>query len=166
MTVISCNNVNPHPCGNLSHPAKKCQCSSSSILFYKKKLSGPLLDRIDLHVQVLAVDKEKLTTDSHSVSSRELREKVLIAKARQRERFAGMKIRYNSEMSSTQVKEYCKLSEASASSLHLAVSKLHLSARSYFKVIKVAQTLADLDERDIIENQHIAEALQYRADEN
>ena len=156
---------NPCPCGLLNHPTKKCQCSTSSILFYKKKLSGPLLDRIDLHVQVLPVEETKLSMHTASVSSKELKEKVLIAKEIQEKRFRNMKIRYNSEMNTTQIKEYCTLSSEASISLQTAVSKLQLSARSYFKTIKVSQTIADLSGSNLIEQNHITEALQYRVDE-
>lgn len=157
---------NPCPCGYLSHPKKKCICSTSIILKYKKRLSGPLLDRIDLHVDVPPVDEEKLTRTFKSESSDQIRQRVLLAREKQLFRFKNTGRNVNSEMSTAEIKKYCKLTDNANELLKQAILRLSLSARSYFKVIKVSQTIADLENIDLIDVKHISEALQYRVKED
>lgn len=154
---------NPCPCGFLGHPKKPCHCLPGSILKYKKKLSGPLLDRIDLHVDVPPVDEEKLVSVSLLETSGKIREKVVEARVRQKKRFINSKLLTNGEMRSSDIKKYCVLTDKATDLLKQAISRLSLSARSYFKTIKVAQTIADCEKQDKISISHIAEALQFRS---
>ncbi|OGK41535.1 hypothetical protein A2954_00850 [Candidatus Roizmanbacteria bacterium RIFCSPLOWO2_01_FULL_37_12] len=137
-----------------------------AIIKYRKRLSGPLLDRIDLHVDVPPVKEESLDLTTKAESSTRVRERVSRARVRQLRRFKNSRVKTNGEMSSAQVKSYCQLTSSSQNLLKQAISKLSISARSYFKVIKVAQTIADLNGKDKIEVSDIAEALQYRAKED
>lgn len=130
---------------------------------YKKKVSGPLLDRIDIHLDVLPVAEEKLVQYTPSDSSKTMKSKVLEAKERQQHRFRKLIIQSNSEMKNSDIKTLCIFSESSQIALRNAVSTLNLSARSYFKVIKIAQTIADLEGAHLIDGLHVSEALQYRA---
>lgn len=156
---------NPCPCGFYGHPKKRCICAQIVVNRYKKRLSGPLLDRIDLHVDIPPVDVHELTTDYDSESSSIVRERIMNARIRQQNRFAYTHISFNSEMHSSDVKKFCVLRDSARQILEQAINKLSLSARSYFKIIKIAQTIADLDGRDAIESSHISEALQYRAND-
>lgn len=156
---------NPCPCGYLGHPKRNCRCLPGMILRYRKRLSGPLLDRIDLHIDVPPVKEESLDLWIKSETSREIRKRVTKARKRQLIRFKNSAIKTNGEMSSAQVKKYCRLSQEAVELLKQAISRLSLSARSYFKVIKVAQTIADLHNQEKIEVAFIAEAIQYRMKE-
>jgi magnesium chelatase family protein len=156
---------NPCPCGFLGHPKKTCRCSLSQVARYKKRVSGPLLDRIDIHIDVPPVEEEKLTGELSLEKSKIIRERVEIARERQRKRFRNEEIKTNGEMSSSQVRKICQLSDEAHNLLKQAVSRLSISARSYFKVIKIAQTIADLSGKEEIEASFIAEALQYRVKE-
>lgn len=156
--------ANPCPCGYFSDRTRVCKCTPSQILKYQKRISGPLLDRIDIHIDVPAVEPEKLTggTDDMSEESSVIRGRVIAARQRQLRRFAGTKLVTNSEMSSRDIKVFCTIEQEGISILKTAVYKLSLSARSYHKIIKVAQTIADLDGSSLIQKHHILEALQYR----
>lgn len=156
---------NPCPCGYLGHPKKACHCLPGQIIKYKKRLSGPLLDRIDLHLFVPPVEEEKLITHIETEKSERIRERVMNARQRQKKRFFGKKIKTNAEMNPSDIKNFCQLSPEAISLLKQAISRFSLSARSYFKVIKVAKTIADLEGRERIESSFIAEALQYRMKE-
>ena len=136
-----------------------------AVLKYKKKLSGPLLDRIDLHIDVAPVDQEKLTSIQQEESSEIIRARVLTARTQQLKRFTQTRIKMNGEMNPKDIKKLCKLSEDAVNLLKTAITRLSLSARSYFKIIKVAQTIADLETKDRIELSHVSEALQYRIKE-
>lgn len=156
--------ANPCPCGNYGDSTKKCTCLPGMITRYQKRISGPILDRIDLHVDVMTVPTQNLidVQTISSESSSDIKFRVNDARKRQHRRFLDRSIFSNAEMSTRDVKEFCQLSQACYSLLQQAVSKLGLSARSYYKVIKVSQTIADLSSSDDIEIKHIAEALQYR----
>jgi magnesium chelatase family protein len=156
---------NPCPCGFYSTGIKECVCMPAQINRYKKKVSGPLLDRIDLHLNVPAVDVEKLTGESMPETSAEVRQRVAQARYIQRERFTGTGIFTNSEMNNQQIKKYCQLDTETTNLLKQAVVKLKLSARSYFRILKLSRTIADLSGRDQIQLEDVAEALQYRAKE-
>ena len=156
---------NPCPCGFLGHPKKACRCLPGAIAKYKKRLSGPILDRIDLHIDVPPVENEKLWQDYQAESSEKIRERVILARERQKHRFKDTHIKTNSEMSPRAIKKFCRLEEKAEEILKKAVSVLSLSARAYFKIIKISQTIADLEGEAVIKPQHIAEALQYRETE-
>jgi len=154
---------NPCPCGYYSDPDKQCICSVSQIGNYQKKVSGPLLDRIDLHVEVPRVDFEKLSKDDLSEPSAKIRERVREARERQSLRFKNLPITTNTEMKNKEIKEFCKLEDQSIELMRQAVNRMHLSARSYHRILKLSRTIADLSACDDIKTEHIAEALQYRA---
>ena len=156
---------NPCPCGNKGAAGKKCICTQTQIDRYKKRVSGPILDRIDIHVEVPAVEFDKLvnTGDAREEEmSLAIRERVQRARAIQDERFKNLGITCNAEMSSKLVKQFCELDEAGTRTIKNAVSSMGLSARGYFRVLKVARTIADLKDCEKITEDHLAEALQYR----
>lgn len=157
---------NPCPCGYLGHPQKPCHCLPGPVLRYRKKISGPLLERIDLHVDVPPVEKEKLISDLQAERSKEIRERVIAARRIQYKRFSAIGLKTNGEMRLREIKTYCKLTAEAIGLLKQAISRLALSARSYVRIIKLAQTIADLSRVTIIEAVHIAEALQYRPKED
>ena len=154
---------NPCPCGYMGHPTKECKCLPGTIVKYKKRLSGPLLDRIDLHVDVPPVAVEKLGDEAVGEASEVVRSRIDVARERQEKRFANSELRFNSEMTSADIENYVHMEKEAKDILHRAVDRLSLSARSYFKTIKVAQTIADLDQSGNIKDHHVAEALQYRS---
>lgn len=156
---------NPCPCGYLGHPTKKCKCLPGAILNYKKRLSGPLLDRIDLHINIVPVEETKLLGKEKAESSESIRKRVSQAREIQKKRFEKVKIKFNSEMSSSDIKVFCHFTEEATHLLQQAIQALFLSARSYFKVMKIAQTIADLSGEECIQVNHVAEALQYRVKE-
>ena len=156
---------NPCPCGYLGHPKKACRCLPGQVIKYKKRLSGPLLDRIDLHLFVPPVEEEKLIHVAEAESSEKIRSRVQQARERQKRRFAGKKTKTNGEMTPSDIKNFCHLTNEANNLLKQAISRFSLSARSYFKIIKVSQTIADLAGKDNIEANFIAEALQYRMKE-
>ncbi len=155
---------NPCPCGYLGDNLHECTCLPSQIIRYQKKVSGPLLDRIDLHVDVPAVKTEKLTSETpESVEdSATIRARVQKARNIQTKRFAGTTLTTNADMISRDIKIFCPLSPECLDILRLAVAKMHLSARSYYRTIKLARTIADLEASETILPNHVAEALQYR----
>lgn len=155
---------NPCPCGYYGSPDHQCRCTSGQIEKYRKKISGPILDRIDIHLEVPAVKVEKLTGEKlpSSKSSHEIKQEVQKARDIQLKRFKGTKISNNSEMSTKYVKEFCPLSNECLNLLKKAIETFHLSARSYYRVIKVSRTIADLEGEKEISVHHLAEALQYR----
>jgi magnesium chelatase family protein len=154
---------NPCPCGYFGHPKKQCICSTNSILKYKKRISGPLLDRIDLHVTVPPVDEDHLVSTQPGEESKIVRDRVIEARIRQENRLKmHTKIRTNGEMGVKEIKRLCNVSEEAIQLLRKAIIQLSLSARSYFKTIKIAQTIADLDRSTTIKVAHVAEALQFR----
>jgi len=154
--------MNPCPCGYLSDPDRDCACSPSQIIKYQKKISGPLIDRIDLHIEVPRIKFEKLSVNNLAEPSKSIRERVEKARKIQEERFRNKNIVSNSEMSSQDVKEFCKIGEETLNILKTAISQFHLSARSYYKILKLARTIADLENKEEIASAHVAEALQYR----
>lgn len=156
---------NPCPCGYYGDLHHTCSCTPTQILRYRKKISGPLLDRIDIHLDVPAVRVDKLTTQSNTTeeSSKKIRQRVQKARDIQTKRFAKTQITANAEISSRDAKKYCELSDECLSLLSMAATKLRLSARSYHRIVKLARTIADLDSSETIKPQHLAEALQYRS---
>lgn len=160
--------ANPCPCGFLGDPQKACRCSPRQIARYQSRLSGPLLDRIDLHLTVPAVETEKLIalyragSQGKPESSREIRQRVLAARQIQNQRFAGLGIQVNAKMKNKEIKKFCSLKPEALLILKQAVANFHLSARSYFRTIKISRTIADLAGKEEIQAEHVAEALQYR----
>ncbi len=159
---------NPCPCGYYGDTSHECSCTTSQIQRYQKKLSGPLLDRIDLHLTVPAIKVEKLTNqnDENAESSQVIRERVQKARDRQTSRFYQTAVMTNSEMTNKQVKEYCQLTKEGLSLMRRAVETMKLSGRAYQRTLKVARTIADLADSQEIMVEHLAEALQYRQREN
>lgn len=157
---------NPCPCGYFGDPKRACTCFPGAIARYQKRISGPILDRIDIHIDVPSVETQKLVgKGTKAESSKEIQKRVQKARDIQLKRFKGTFLKSNNEMATKDVKIYCKLSDECRTMLTTAVSSMNLTARSYFKVIKIARTIADLSADPEISNLHIAEALQYRPKE-
>ncbi len=154
--------MNPCPCGHYGDPLKECRCSLSDIIRYRKRLSGPLIDRLDIFVDVPRVDYDKLTGEGHGETSTQMRARVAAAAALQEKRLGDCRATCNADMSARDVGMFCKLSPRGKEVLHTAMRQLHLSARAYHRVLKVGRTIADLDGAELIDTPHIAEALQYR----
>lgn len=154
--------MNPCPCGFYGDPVKECTCSAMAIARYQKKISGPLLDRIDIHVEVPRVDYEKLADKRQVENSETIRKRVQAARERQLARFKGTNLTCNAEMGPTEVRDFCQTDASGEKLLKAAVQQLHLSARAYHRVLKLARTIADLAESDTIAANHVAEAVQYR----
>lgn len=155
--------LNPCPCGYYGHPVRECTCREGTASKYLSKVSGPLLDRIDIHIEVPPVDFEKLSDVHKGESSAKIRERVEKARKIQQERFKGTNVNCNAQMNAAMTREFCVASDAALKMLQLAFDKLGLSARAYDKILRVARTIADLDNSEIIEANHIAEAIQYRS---
>ncbi|MFC1722100.1 YifB family Mg chelatase-like AAA ATPase [Patescibacteria group bacterium] len=157
---------NPCPCGYASHPKRTCTCTQHQINRYNKKISGPLLDRIDLHVNVNSVDPSELSVKKAFTknvdTSKKIKNRILEARKIQLNRLEAEKLYANSEMNNEQLGKYCVLSRGSDKIIKFAIRKFNLSARSYFKIIKVSRTIADLDRSKNIEERHVSEALQFR----
>ncbi len=154
--------MNPCPCGFYGDPIKECSCSASAIARYQKRISGPLLDRIDIHVEVPRVDYEKLADKRNVENSETVRKRVQAARDRQLQRFKGTKLTCNAEMGPSEVREFCGVEPSAEKLLKAAMQQLHLSARAFHRVLKLARTIADLAECDVIAANHLAEAIQYR----
>lgn len=154
--------MNPCPCGFLGDTEKSCVCSAAQVINYRKKISGPILDRIDLHIEVPRIKFEKLSSDAPAEESRIIKNRVQKARKIQRQRFKNTPYITNSEMSSEAVKRFCQIDNASIGILRNAVNQMRLSARAYFRTLKLARTIADLAEEENIQTRHLAEALQYR----
>ena len=161
-SIILVAAMNPCPCGYASDPERECICTPIKIINYQKKISGPLLDRIDLHIEVPRLKYEKLKSQEKSPTSIEIREIVRKARQVQSTRYADSPTVTNSEMSAREVENYCKLEKGAEDLIKKAVDQMNLSARSYHRILKVGRTIADLEEVDTITASHIAEALQYR----
>lgn len=156
--------MNPCPCGYYNHPEKECVCGPGIVQRYLNKVSGPLLDRIDLHVEVTPVKFDEMTSTRKTESSQSIRERVIRGREKQAERFKdNPEVFCNAMMPSHQVKEVCQISEAGKSLLKTAMERLGLSARAYDRILKVARTIADISGSDPIKVEHLAEAIQYRS---
>ena len=157
--------MNPCPCGYFGDPIKPCTCAPSAVTKYQKRISGPLLDRIDIHIEVPRVEYQKLSSDRLGESSETIRQRVETARQRQRERFASIKSAHifaNADMRVGEIRQFCKLDEAGESLIRAAMGQMNLSARGYHRVLKLARTIADLAGSEQIQTAHLAEALQYR----
>ena len=156
--------MNPCPCGYYNHPTKECTCAAGAVHRYMNRISGPLLDRIDLHIEVTPVSLEELSSDRTEESSATIRERVVRARAIQTARFEGIEgVHTNAMMNSRMLREYCPLETSARTLLERAMERLNLSARAYDRIIKVARTIADLAGEEQIAPAHIAEAITYRS---
>jgi len=158
------SSMNPCPCGYYNHPEKDCMCPPGMVQKYLNKISGPLLDRIDLHVEVTPVSFTELSSKEKGESSNGIRKRVVDSRVIQERRYAEDKmVHANAQMSSKQLQKFCNLDKESSEMLKMAMEKLNLSARAYDRILKVSRTIADLSNSENIESQHIAEAIQYRS---
>ncbi|MDT7870921.1 MAG: YifB family Mg chelatase-like AAA ATPase [Thermocrinis sp.] len=157
--------TNPCPCGNYRNPYKACVCSPAQIRAYQSKLSGPILDRIDLKVWVEPVEVQELVNPSPGESSKEVRERVMRAYQIQRERFKNSRTKFNGQMTEKEIEKYCILTPKAKELLEKAMDRLHLSGRSYARLLKVSRTIADLEGEEQIKEHHIAQAIQYRIED-
>jgi magnesium chelatase family protein len=156
--------MNPCPCGYFTDPNKECTCTPPSIQKYMAKISGPLLDRIDIHIEVPAVKYKELATSTPAEKSELIRNRVIKARDIQLKRFAGLNLVFNNgDMGSKEVRKYCNLDNAGEELLKMAMTKLGLSARAYDRILKVSRTIADIDNSENILPQHVSEAIQYRS---
>lgn len=155
--------MNPCPCGYLGHPTKQCTCSEAIKKRYQDKISGPLLDRIDIHIEVQPIEYEQLSGKQKEESSEDIRNRVNKARAIQQKRFEGTNINCNAKMTARATREYCILTDDADMLLKQSFESMGLSARAYDKILRMARTIADLEESEKIELTHIAEALQYRS---
>jgi magnesium chelatase family protein len=154
--------MNPCPCGYFGDPVRECTCSLAMVSRYQKRISGPLLDRIDIHIEVPRVDYEKLTDDRLGEPSARICERVEGARAVQRRRFEGTALSCNADMGPAEVREVCRLDEAGRSLVRAAMQQLQMSARAFHRILKLARTIADLAGAESIQTHHLAEAIQYR----
>jgi len=156
--------MNPCPCGYFGSSNKSCHCSSYQIQKYRHKISGPLLDRIDIHIELADIKtKEMLSEEFKSETSSQIKERVERVRVIQKERFKKEKIFFNSQMNHRQIRKYCRLDKEAKSLLERAINQLGFSARAYDKILKVSRTIADLSQSEEISPEHISEAVQYRS---
>ena len=155
--------MNPCPCGYYGHPTRECTCTESAAKRYLSKVSGPLLDRLDIHISVPPVEFEELSGKQAGEKSADIRARVEKARAIQAERFKGTKITCNAKMDSAATKQFCVMTESAQRILKLSFERLSLSARAYDKILRIARTIADLDSAPVIDLPHITEAIQYRS---
>ncbi len=156
--------MNPCPCGYHNHPEKECVCSPGIVQKYLNRISGPLLDRIDIHIEVVPVPFNKLAEKEATETSQQVRERVIAARNIQKQRFENKQGIYNNaQMSSKMIREWCQLDNAGQTLLKNAMDRLGLSARAYDRILKVARTISDLEGHEIIQPAHLAEAIQYRS---
>lgn len=152
------------PCGYFNHPTKECVCAPGIVQKYLNRISGPLLDRIDLHVEVTPVEFAELSSERKTEDSTHIRERVIRAREIQLKRFEELEgIHCNAQMEAKKVQEICKIPEVSRTLLNRAMEKLNLSARAYDRILKVSRTIADLAGSDDIKPEHLAEAIQFRS---
>lgn len=156
--------MNPCPCGYYNHPTKECNCPPGAVQKYLSKISGPLLDRIDIHIEVVPVELDKMTSNAESESSATIRSRVIDAREIQTARFREHQGIYcNAQMTSPLLKKYCPLDDKCTALLKIAMQRFGLSARAYDRIIKLSRTIADLDHSKDIKPEYIAEAIQYRS---
>ncbi len=154
--------MNPCPCGYYGDPFRQCTCPTSLVSRYQKRISGPFIDRVDIFVEVPHIDYEKLADDRLGEKSEKVRARVNAARSRQLNRFEGTRLACNTEMTPAEVREFCRTEESAQSLLKAAMKQLYLSARAFHRILKLARTIADLENADIIKAHHLAEAIQYR----
>jgi len=154
--------MNPCPCGFLGDPKRECNCTHVQIHRYRSRISGPLMDRIDIHMEVPPVHFKDLRSSETGDSSADILKRVIKARAIQEERFQRMKIHTNADMNSRQIKKFCVLDEDSEDLLERAMERFGLSARAHSRILKIARTIADLEESEDIRSSHVGEAIQHR----
>jgi len=154
--------MNPCPCGYYGDPVKQCACSPSTVARYQRRISGPLLDRMDIFIEVPRIEYEKLADERLGEKSETIRARVEKARAVQQQRFEGTKLTSNADMTPIEIREFCQTEPTAQNLLQTAVNQLSLSARSFHHILKLSRTIADLDSASIIDAAHVAEALQYR----
>ena len=162
-SIMLVASMNPCPCGYYGSKTKKCRCSANEIRRYLDRVSGPLLDRIDIQIEVDAVPVQEINQSAPAESSAQVRARVAQARKRQQERYRKEGIHCNAQLDARLSKKYCELDAASTQILHMAVEKMGMSMRAYGRVLKVARTLADLRGAEHIETADVAEAIQYRS---
>ena len=156
--------MNPCPCGYFGDLKRECRCSPVQVQRYRQRISGPLLDRIDLHIEVPAVEYRDVSSDRTEESSNAIRERISLARERQRKRFGkDSKTNCNARMSTRQLKQHCRLTDDSNELIRIAMTELNLSARAYDRILKVSRTIADLESAENISAEHVSEAIQYRS---
>jgi magnesium chelatase family protein len=155
--------MNPCPCGYFSDPTRECKCTPLQIQRYVSKISGPLLDRIDIHIDVPAVKFKDLSSETLAESSADIRDRIVAARRVQMERLKGEKIYCNAQMTTRLIRKYCVLDRESKALLENAITRLGLSARAYDRILKVSRTLADMEGKESVESTHVSEAIQYRS---
>ena len=155
--------MNPCPCGYYNHPTKECSCSAAAVHRYMSHISGPLMDRIDIHIEVVPVTISEMSSTERAESSAEIRKRVIAAREIQLRRFEGLDIHCNAMMNSAMLRKFAALDKVCATLLESAMERLNLSARAYDRIIKVARTIADLEAKESIEPQHITEAIGFRS---
>jgi len=154
--------LNPCPCGYRNDPRRDCHCTVPQVERYMAKISGPLLDRIDLHLEVPGVPFRELSSTTPGTSSAQMREAVVSARLIQRERFQKTRIRYNAQMGPRQIRTYCSVDADGMNLLKASMTELGLSARAHDKILRVSRTIADLDNSERITSAHLSEAINYR----
>lgn len=155
--------MNPCKCGHFNDPKSSCRCSTTQIHSYRSKISGPLLDRIDIHIEVPAARYQEISGNLPTEASAQIKERVNKARSVQRKRFKDEVIICNAQMSHKQVRRFCALGKEESELLKMAMAELNFSARAYDKILKVARTIADMEETEQIEATHVSEAIQYRS---
>jgi magnesium chelatase family protein len=154
--------MNPCPCGYYGDPVRQCTCPPGVVSRYQRRISGPFIDRVDIFIEVPHIDYEKLADERLGEKSERVQARVVAARARQLKRFSGTKLADNAEMTPSEVREFCRVEESAQSLLKAAMKQLYLSARAFHRILKLARTIADLENGDIIKAHHLAEAIQYR----
>lgn len=154
--------MNPCPCGYFGHAYKECRCNPAQIYRYRSKISGPLLDRIDIHIEVPALNYKELSTESEAESSAKIKERVIKARRIQDERFKNIDIFCNAHMGRKEIKKFCSIEKEGQYILKQAIIEMGISARAYDRILKLSRTIADLEGSETIQSQHLAEAIQYR----
>ncbi len=155
--------MNPCPCGYFGDLKRECRCGPLQVQRYRQRISGPLLDRIDLHIEVPAVEYRDVASERAEETSATIRERIIRSRQRQQDRFRDeAKVNCNARMATRQLKQHCKLSQDSQELIRVDMNELHLSARAYDRILKVSRTIADLDDKIDISPEHVSEAIQYR----
>ena len=162
-TVMLIAAMNPCPCGYFGHPTHPCSCSEKMVSRYLGRVSGPLLDRLDLHIEVPPVDYDSLASGGKAESSAEIRARVNAARKIQQERYHGSDVYANARLTPAMLRQYCPMTDRASTLLRGAFERLGLSARAYDRVLKVARTIADLDGAEVIDTIHVGEAIQHRS---